>query len=38
MFKTPASLALIFSCIGHFLFHYFAAMYFTIVIALENPR
>jgi len=36
MFNKPASLALIFSCIGHFLFHYFAAMYFTIVIALDR--
>lgn len=29
-----ARLSLTFSCIGHFYFHYFAAMYFTIVIAL----
>lgn len=36
MFKTPATLALTFSCVGHFLFHYFAAMYFTIVIALDR--
>lgn len=27
-------LALIFSAAGHFLFHYFAAMYFTIVLAI----
>lgn len=36
MLKSPATLALIFSCIGHFMFHYFAAMYFTIVIALDR--
>ncbi len=29
-------LALGFSCVGHFLFHYFAAMYFTIVLALSK--
>lgn len=31
---SSAKLSLIFSCIGHFYFHYFAAMYFTIVIAM----
>lgn len=31
-----AKLALGFSCVGHFLFHYFAAMYFTIVLALSR--
>lgn len=30
------ALALWFSSIGHFLFHYFAAMYFTIVLALSH--
>ena len=30
------NLALWFSCVGHFLFHYFAAMYFTIVIVLAR--
>ncbi len=30
------ALALSFSCAGHFLFHYFAAMYFTIVLALAR--
>ncbi len=34
MSTRNAQLSLIFSCIGHFYFHYFAAMYFTIVIAL----
>jgi len=29
-------LALIFSSAGHFLFHYFAAMYFTIVLAIAR--
>ena len=29
-------LALYFSSVGHFLFHYFAAMYFTIVLALAR--
>lgn len=29
-------LALIFSSAGHFLFHYFAAMYFTIVLAIAK--
>ena len=34
MSASGARLSLIFSCIGHFYFHYFAAMYFTIVIAI----
>lgn len=34
MSASSARLSLIFSCIGHFYFHYFAAMYFTIVIAM----
>lgn len=31
-----APLSLIFSCVGHFFFHYFAAMYFTIVIVMAD--
>ncbi|MEQ8441994.1 MAG: MFS transporter [Alphaproteobacteria bacterium] len=31
-----ARLAAAFSDVGHFLFHYFAAMYFTIVLAIER--
>lgn len=34
--QPSATLALGFSCVGHFLFHYFAAMYFTIVLALSK--
>lgn len=26
--------AIVFSCVGHFYFHYFTAMYFTVVVAL----
>ncbi len=29
-------LAMVYSCAGHFLYHYFAAMYFTIVLSLER--
>ena len=37
MTRTPSSsLAAGFSNVGHFLFHYFAAMYFTIVLAIER--
>lgn len=37
MIRTPSpALAASFSNIGHFLFHYFAAMYFTIVLAIER--
>ena len=35
MSERGGRLAVIFSCIGHFYFHYFAAMYFTIVLAME---
>ncbi len=35
MDERGGRLAVIFSCIGHFYFHYFAAMYFTIVLAME---
>ena len=34
--KSHDLLALGFSSVGHFLFHYFAAMYFTIVLALAK--
>ncbi len=34
--STSNSLALRYSCAGHFLFHYFTAMYFTLVLALSR--
>ncbi len=34
--KSQDFLALSFSSVGHFLFHYFTAMYFTIVLALAK--
>lgn len=34
--RTSGRLALGFSAVGHFLFHYFAAMYFTIVLAIAK--
>lgn len=34
--STSHSLALRYSCAGHFLFHYFTAMYFTLVLALSR--
>jgi len=35
--RVPSAwLAAAFSNVGHFLFHYFAAMYFTIVLAIER--
>ncbi len=36
MRQPSATLAASFSNAGHFLFHYFAAMYFTIVLAIER--
>lgn len=36
MRQPSAALAAAFSNAGHFLFHYFAAMYFTIVLAIER--
>lgn len=36
MRQPSAALAASFSNAGHFLFHYFAAMYFTIVLAIER--
>lgn len=36
MTRASAFLAAAFSNAGHFLFHYFAAMYFTIVLAIER--
>lgn len=36
MRQPSAKLAAAFSNAGHFLFHYFAAMYFTIVLAIER--
>jgi MFS family permease len=36
MRAPSAALAAAFSNTGHFLFHYFAAMYFTIVLAIER--
>ena len=34
--STSNSLALRYSCAGHFLFHYFTAMYFTLVLSLSR--
>lgn len=36
MRQPSPALAAAFSNVGHFLFHYFAAMYFTIVLAIER--
>ena len=36
MREESGRLVLLFSSIGHFFFHYLAAMYFTIVLALAN--
>lgn len=36
MSPQAARLALAFSSVGHFFFHYFAAMYFTIVVAMVD--
>ena len=33
---TPSQLAFTFSSVGHFFFHYFVAMYFTIVVAMAR--